>query len=236
MEYAGIVAAVLLVISLFSRYRNDSGELRVHERMPLLFPAVGFIITIMIIASAGITPMAQYQGVNSSQFYAVSGDTRTFTIRNSGGVYTESLELSGRYYLQFNDSVHIDIFVSQDSTYVDTLSLDVLYSAMQTNVEGSESIPLAPGSYTLQVNFTRYEGGILQEDPEVAIQMTISQPLIDGFNMELVDWGTYQFVTNIFCIVFILGGFCIGSSTKEGPRVRTEKKEPEYQPSSEYEY
>ena len=129
MEYAGFVAILLLVYCLCSRHQNDSGNLNVFQRLPLLLPSVGFVITILIVANVGITPMGQYQGVNSRQFTTLSGETTTFTIRDQE-FYTNSLEVYGSYSLGVNDSVHIDITVTQDSAYVDTLSLVVQYSSL----------------------------------------------------------------------------------------------------------
>ncbi len=230
MEYAGLVAIVLLIFCLFSRYTNNSGSLNVFQRLPLLLPAVGFVITMLIVANAGITPMGQYQGVNSIQLYANSGETMTFTIRDQE-FYTNSLEVYGSYYLEVNDSIHINITVTQDSTYVDTLILDVQYSPLHQTVSGEARIPLDPGYYSLQITFTRYDAGILEEDPGY-LQVALDQPLVPGFTAEVVDWSTYQFAMNILSIVFILGGLCIGSPTKRAPR----KDESDWKTTSEYEY
>ena len=230
MEYAGFVAIVLLVYCLCSRHQNDSDNLNVFQRLPLLLPAVGFVITILIVANTGITPMGQYQGVNSRQLTVVSGEITTFTIRDQE-FYTRTLEVYGSYSLGVNDSVHIDITVTQDSTYIDTLSLDVQYSSLHPTVSGEASIPLDPGYYSLQINFTRYDAGILEEDPG-HLQVSLDQPLVEGFTAEIVDWSTYQFATNILCFVFILGGLCIGSPTKRKPR----EDETDWKTTSNYEY
>jgi len=230
MEYAGFVAIVLLIFCLFSRYTNNSGNLNVFQRLPLLLPAVGFVITILIVANMGITPMGQYQGVNSRQFYAGSGETMTFTIRDQE-FYTNSLEVYGSYYLEVNDSIQIDITINQDGTYVDTLSLDVQYSSLHPTVWGEASIPLDPGYYSLQIDFEIYDNGILEENPGY-LQISLDQPLVVGFTREVVDWTTYQFATNIMCLVFFLGGLCIGSPTKREPR----KDESDWKTISEYEY
>jgi len=230
MEYAGFIAIVLLIFCLFSRHRNDTGNLNVSQRLPLLFPAVGFVITILLIVNLGIVPMAQYQGVNSHHFSVLSGETTTFTIRNQE-FYTKSLEVYGSFSLEFNDSIHIDVAIFQNTTYIDTLSLDVYYSSLHPIVWGEAVIPLDPGYYSLQIDFTIFDSGVLQEDSEY-LQFSLDQPLVDGFTAEVVDWSTYQFAMNIMSVLFLLGGLCIGSPTKREPR----KDESDWKSTSEYEY
>ena len=145
--------------------------------------------------------------------------------------YSNSFEVYGSYYLEYNDSIHIEVTVSQDSIVIDTIDLAIYYSSMQSVVSSQESITLAPGSYNLQVNFTRYDAGILEEDPG-SLQMFVSQPLVAGFTEEIVDWSTFQFVINIGCVVFLFGGLGIGSSTKREPK----KDETDWKTTSEYEY
>ncbi|MBE0525631.1 MAG: hypothetical protein IH631_01725 [Candidatus Thorarchaeota archaeon] len=145
--------------------------------------------------------------------------------------YSNSFQVQGSYYLEYNDSIHIEVTVSQDSIVIDTIALAIQYSTMQSTVSGRERITLAPGTYSLQVNFTRYDAGILEEDPGW-IPMTISQPLVAGFIEEIVDWSTFQFTINIGSVLFLLGGLCIGSSTKREPK----KDETDWKTTTEYEY
>lgn len=230
VEYAGIVTIVLLALCLISRFRNNSGSLNVFQRMPLLLPALGFVITVMLVASMGIIPMAQYQGVNSQQYYAENGEIFSFNQRDQE-FYSHSFQVYSSYYLELNDSIYIDVFVSQDGILIDTLALDIEYSSIQDPVTGRVTIALNPGTYDVQVNFTRYYGGLLEEDPG-HVQITISQPLIEGFTEEIVDWSSFQFAINISCIMIILGGLCIGSSTKR----ERKKDETDWKTTSEYEY
>jgi len=232
MGYAGIVAIVLLAYCLFSRHRNNSGNLNVFQRMPVLLPALGFVITVMLVASAGLTPMALYQGVNSRQFSTMSGEDTSFTMRDQL-FYSTSLQIQGNFYLEYNDSIHFEITVSQDDIVIDTMNLDFLFSSMHSTVTIQESITVDPGTYDLQVNFTRYEAGILDEE-EIWLQLTVSQPLIAGFIEEIVDWSSFQFAINISCILFLLGGIGIGSSAKRGPRKM--KDETDWKTTTEYEY
>lgn len=230
MEYAGIVAIVLLAFCLISRHRNNSGSLNVYQRMPVLLPAVGFVIAIIIVGNYGLSPMAQYQGVNSRQYYAYSGETTAFTLRDQF-MYAETFQVSGSYQLDSFDELYFDIYVYQNDTLIDTLSFEVLYSSIQPTQSGQDSISLEPGQYTIQVDFIFYDDGVLDEEPG-ARQVTISQPLIAGFNSEILDWSTYQFGINISIILFLLAGIGIGSSTKKPPK----KDETDWKTTTEYEY
>ncbi|MGY5859526.1 MAG: hypothetical protein RTU63_09155 [Candidatus Thorarchaeota archaeon] len=231
VEFAGIVAIVLLAFCLVSRHRNNSGSLNVFQRLPVLLPALGFVITIILVANLGLTPMAQYQGVNSRLYYTESGQTTTFTLRDQF-MYSESFMVSGSYQsLQFNDSIYIDAYILQDDSVIETLSFDVQYSVMDYTSSGEGSIALAPGQYTIQVNFTRYQAGVLQEEPG-SLQLTISQPLVEGFNTEILNWSSLQFAINVSIILVLLAGICIGSPTKKPPK----EDETDWKTTTEYEY
>ena len=230
MGYAGFVALVLLVFCLFSRHRNNSGSLNVIERMPVLLPAVAFVITIMIVGNLGLTPMAQYQGINSRLFRASPGETTTFTLRDQF-MYADTFQVSGNFQLEFNDSIYFDVYVYQDSSLIDTLSFDVQYSPIQYTQTGQDSITLAPGQFTIQVNFTFYDAGVPAEE-QFSREVTLSQPLIPGFNAEIVNWSSLQFGINISMVAILLAGIGIGSSTKKPPK----KDETDWKTTTEYEY
>ena len=50
--------------------------------------------------------------------------------------------------------------------------------------------------------------------------------------VNFTDWSSFQFAINISCILIILGGLCVGSSTKREPK----KDETDWKTTSEYEY
>ncbi|TFG31343.1 hypothetical protein EU528_06535 [Candidatus Thorarchaeota archaeon] len=230
VEYAGIVAIVLLVFCLFSRHRNDSGNLNVIQRMPVLLPAIGFVITVLLVANLGIIPMAQYEGVNAIMPHTNSGYETTFTIRDQE-FYTSNLEASATYFLEYNESVHVELSVYQNESLVDILSFDILYSSIDYMSSNEGDIALSPGTYDLQLNYTVYHHGIVEGDPS-GLQITISQPLVAGFTEEIVDWSSFQFGINIACILFILGGLCIGSPAKKPKK----EDETDWKTTSSYEY
>ena len=128
MEYAGIVAIIILVGCLYSRYRNDSGSLNVFQRMPVLLPAIAFVVTIMIVASYGLTPMGQYQGVNEEQGRRESGYETDFVILNESW-YTKNLEVYAGDQIDENESMLVDVAVYQNDSLVDTLHLSFQYSS-----------------------------------------------------------------------------------------------------------
>lgn len=237
--YAGLVTLVLLAFCLISRYKNESEKLPVHQRLPLLLPAIGFVITVMVITSIGITPMAQYQGPNSHWFSFESGESTSFTLKDSS-FYAHSLEAEGTYYLSVNESIYIELTISQQGVIVETFTHSIQYSSVQSPVISTDTTSLLPGVYDIQVDFTRYEGGLPVEGWSSTLFMTFSQPLTEGYIEELVNWTSFQFTINIFCIAIFLGGLCSGTSLKgdhsREPRWREpRRKEPERE-TSEYDW
>ncbi|MCK4566230.1 MAG: hypothetical protein KAU48_02865 [Candidatus Thorarchaeota archaeon] len=242
VEYAGIVAIVLLVYCLFARHMNNSGTLGFFQRKVILLPAIGFLVTIILVTNLGITPMAEYQGLNSKRTdYASSGHETTFTLREQF-MYSGYLEVTGSKYLLFDESAHVEVAVFQNDSLIDTASFDFQYTGLEPIYDPFEPDPrfwvsaqcdiaLEPGTYNVQVNFTIYFEGNPVEAVE-AIDLTLSQPLISGFINEVVDWSTYQFVLNISIVLLLLGGLCLDFPSKKPPKV----DETDWRTTTEYEY
>jgi len=128
LQYAGIVAIVLLVYSLFTRQMNNSGTLGFFQRKFVLLPAIGFLVTVLLVTNLGITPMAEYQGLNSERSsYANTGYETDFTIREQY-MYSGYLKVSVADYLYFGESVHVEVSVFQNGTLIDNSSLDFQYT------------------------------------------------------------------------------------------------------------
>ncbi len=242
VEYAGIVAIVLLVYCLFTRHMNNSGTLGFFQRKFLLLPAIGFLVTIIIVTNLGITPMAEYQGLNSKRTdYASSGYETSFTLREQF-MYSENLEVTASTGLLYDESAHVDVAVFQNDSLIDMASFDFqytgaepIYDPFEPNprfwVFGQCDIVLEPGTYNVQVNFTIYfEGNPVEEVG--AIALTLSQPLVSGFINEIVDSSTYQFVLNIILLFLMLGGICLDIPSKKPPK----EDEADWRRISQYEY
>jgi len=168
VEYAGIVTIVLLVFCLFTRHMNNSGSLGFFQRKFVLLPAIGFLVTILIVTNLGITPMAEYQGLNSERSYNVdTGFETDFTIREQF-MYSGYLRVTVRENLYFDESGHVGLSVFQNDTLVDTASLDFQFIGEEPSdphtsfrVSAECDIVLEPGLYNIQVNFTKYFEGTL---------------------------------------------------------------------------
>jgi hypothetical protein len=225
MGYAGIVTLSLLGFCLITRFSNKSGKLPVYQRLPLLLPAIGFVITVMLITGMGITPMAQYQGANSRSYSFESGDRISFTLKDNS-FYAHSLEAEETCFLNFNESIYIEVTISQDGVIVETFTHSIQYSSVQTPVISTDTTSLSPGTYDIQVDFTRYEGGLPVEGWSSSLFMTFTQPLTVGYIEELVDWTSFQFTINISCIAIFLGGLCSGTSLNEDHRREPRRREP----------
>ena len=222
---AGVVSLVLLAFCLITRYQNKSQKKPVYQRLPLLLPAIGFVITVMLITSVGITPMAQYKGENSHGISFESGDNNSFTLLDSQ-FYTHSLEVEGIYFLNTNQSIYIEILISLDGVIVETFAHNIPFSSMETPRIITDTTSLAPGKYDIRADFTRYEGG----QPIVAwsssVFLVFTQPRSEGYIEELIDWTSFQFTINILCIALFLGGLCVGTSQKRDGRSEPRRLEP----------
>ena len=240
--YAGIVAIVLLIYCLFTRHMNNSGTLGFFQRKFILLPAIGFLITIILVTNLGITPMAEYQGLNSKRTsYAISGYETTFTLREQF-MYSGYLEVTARKGLLYDESAHVEVAVFQNDSLIDTETFDFQYTGAEPIYDPFEPYPrfwvsaqcdivLEPGTYNVQVNFTIYfEGNPVEEVG--AIDLTLSQPLVAGFINEIVDSSTYQFFLNIILLFLMLGGICLDFPGKKTPKV----DETDWRTTTDYEY
>ncbi len=230
VEYAGIVAIVLLMYCLFTRHMNNSGTLGFFQRKFVLLPAIGFLITIILVTNLGITPMAEYQGLNSKRTSASSGYETTFTLREQD-MYSGYLKVYVSKFISVNHSVHVEVFVFQNDSLIDTASLDIIYTPVDYLPSAQCNIGLEPGTYNVQVNSTIYfEGNPLEEI--CSVDLTLSQPLVTGFINEIVDWSSYQFVLNIAMVLLLLGGLCLDFPGKKTPKV----DETDWRTTTDYEY
>ena len=230
VEYAGIVAIILLVYCLFTRHMNKSGTLGFFQRKFVLLPAIGFLITIILVTNLGITPMAEYQGLNSKRTSASSGYETTFTLREQD-MYSGYLKVYVSKVLTVNHSVHVEVFVFQNDSLIDTASLDIIYTPVDYLPSAQCNIALELGTYNVQVNSTIYfEGNPLEEI--CSVDLTLSQPLIPGFINEIVDSSTYQFFLNIILVFFMLGGLYFDFPGKKTPKV----DETDWRTTTDYEY
>lgn len=239
VEYAGIVAIVLLMYCLFTRHMNNSGTLGFFQRKFILLPAIGFLVTIILVTNLGITPMAEYQGLNSERSsYANTGYETDFTIREQY-MYSGYLKVSVGDYLYFGESEHVEVYVFQNGTLIDNSSLDFQYTGDEPSdpytsfwVAAESDIVLEPGLYNVQVNFTKYFEGTPIDDGMDFMDLTLSQPLISGFINEVVDWSSYQFILNISILFLLLGGICLDFPTKKTAKV----DETDWKTMSDYDY
>lgn len=238
IQYAGIVAIVLLVYCLFTRHMNNSGSLGFFQRKFILLPAIGFLVTILLVTNLAITPMAEYQGLNSIRSsYANTGYETDFTMREQY-MYSGNLRVSVSNNLYFDESGHVEIFVFQNDTLNANASLDFQFIGVEPSnpyeyytASAQCDITLESGTYNVQVNYTiHFEGNPVEE--ERSIDLTLSQPLVSGFINEVVEWSTYQFFLNVSIVFLLLAGICLDFPTKKPPKV----DETDWRTTSDYEY
>ncbi len=229
VEIAGSVAALALIWSLFTRLRTQPRKRGVFQRLPLLLPAVVFVISIIIVGQLGILPMSQYKGTSYLSTSATSGDILRFNVYEPDIVYSENVELTLSMYLLPDESISNIIEFYLLDGLVETVYVNLTSLSVEETITEERTLILAPGSYVVHVNNTFYDHGILDDTALHWIEIRLSQPVKSSFTPEIVTWSSLQFGLNIGCFFFILGGFCIGGSK---PRYTSE--EPHEEPQTDF--
>ena len=213
IEIAGSLSVIALVWSLFTRQRTQARKRGVFQRLPVLLPAVIFVISLVIVGQLGILPIAQYKGVNALNESVTSGEIIRFNVYESDIVYSENVEMTVKLILLPDESINNTIEFYIEDSLVETIHINLTSAGLEGWVTEQRVLVLDPGHYILRVNNTFYEHGIPDEMLHW-IDFTLSQPMKSSFIGETVTWSSIQFVVNIGCFFFILGGFCIGDSGK----------------------
>ena len=229
---AGLVAVILLGYCLITRLRSKPGSRGVFQRMPLLLPAVAFVIVTMLVVESGILPMSMYRGDNRRIYYGVMySENMSYTVYESGIIYTDTLQVQFQSHLYEDEFflVHVD-FLSNE-IIVKSLDVNLTDTLLEPTGNYLQEVNLDPGTYSIQVNGTKYVAGI-PDDDNLFLDLVIHQPVQPTFIPEVVDWSSYQFFLFIGSMVFIIGGFCIGRIDRE----RSSEEEIDQEPPRGDEY
>jgi hypothetical protein len=214
IEIAGTVAIIALIWSLFTRLRTRAEKRGIFQRFPVLLPAVTFVISLIIVGQLGILPIAQYKGENYLNKSVTSGEIFHFNVYESDIVYSENVELTMNINLIPDESINNTIEFYIADGLVETVYVNLTSTELGEFVTERRVLDLNPGFYVVRVNNTFFEHGIPDEMPHW-IDITLSQSIKSSFITEMVTWSSIQFVVNIGCFFFILGGLCIGGSSKK---------------------
>jgi hypothetical protein len=194
--------------------------------MPLLLPSVAFTIMVMLILESGVLPMSMYRGDNMQIYYgSLYDEDMSYTVYDSGIIYTGTNQIQFQSYLNENEYflVHVDFLAN--GTVVESLDVNLTQALLQPNGNYVQDVNLDPGTYSIQVNGTKYVDGAPDND-NIYLTLTIHQPIQPTFIPEVVDWSSFQFLLFIGCMFFIIGGFCIGRVDRE----RTSEEEIDQEP------
>jgi hypothetical protein len=237
LETAGSIAVLALIWSVLTRLRSKPNERGIFQRLPVLLPAVTFVISIIVVGQLGILPMAEYRGTNSLDSNVTSsGDILHFTVYQSSNVYSDNIEMRMDMYLVTGESLNSTIEFSLPDTVVETINVNLTSDGVQETVSDQRVLVLDPGIYTVRINSTFYEDGIPKDISSHWLDFRLSQALKSSFISEMVTWSSLQFGLNIGSFFLILGGFCIGTSkprytveeTSEEPQTDFGDGSPEY--------
>jgi len=226
IETAGSVAILALIWSLITRLRTQPRKRGVFQRLPVLLPAILFIISMIIVGQLGILPMAEYKGTNYLNAAATSGEIFHFNVYESNIVYSEDVEMKLDMYLMPGESINNTIEFYLDGSLVDTIYVNLTSIGVEYMVTDERILNLEPGQYIVRINHTFYENGIPEDTLSHWEDFTLSQAVRSSFVQEITTWSSLQFSLNIGCFFLLLGGFCLGTSK---PRYTTEETDEELQ-------
>jgi hypothetical protein len=210
LGYAGTSAVVALVLILFWRMRTEKSKRNFIQRMPLLTPAIVFLIATLAVYNYVPLPINQFSQENTLYLQSHANYTESFTVQPFGSVYTDQIEISVSRYMNPGEYVHAEFRFYQDTTLVRTRNIDLNASETPDVIETDYLVALDPGAYTVQVNTSFYDNDVPEEGVFTAY---ITQHMQNSV-AELLNWSNYQFFLNVFTVVLIFSGLCIAT---EGP-------------------
>ncbi|MBN2230249.1 MAG: hypothetical protein JW779_11735 [Candidatus Thorarchaeota archaeon] len=231
---AGFFAIIALVWSAFSRLRSKPGTRGTFQRLPLLLPAIVFVISLFLILELGFVPMSQYHGINSYSSYIGSDSTFRFNVYTPDIVYEDEVQIRVDSYLQPGEYIITVFDFCLDNIVVESILVNLTALATESSVFTEKEVDLDPGSYVVLVNRTTYEYGEIQDGDQYC-NLRLSQPIQSSFQPEIIDWSTYQFFFLVGSFFVLLGGFCIGWEDRRDTRV-DRKPEDQYEDQEHVEY
>jgi amino acid transporter len=220
---AGVIAFLVFVFGFVVESRNESPRPGIFKRKPLLFPALAFVIAALLVITLVPTPMSQYQGDNSTQFYLTIDDTMNFNIY-PGEFYHPVITLRAECSLKINESLQIKLDVYSDGVLTKSASLNLTgFSDQYSTINGQVEVPLEPGQYKITLtpsyNFKQNQGDT------IVPQCTLEQSLVSGMFNEVLSWSSYLFILEVSCALLLIAGICVGKEDKE--RISREKVDQE---------
>jgi len=214
IEIAGSIAILALIWSLYTRLNTKPVKRGVFQRLPVLLPAVTFVVSIIIVGQLGILPMAEYRGTNRLNQSVTSGDILHFNVYESNLVYSENIEMKLDVYLIPGESITNTVEFYLLDNLVDTINVNLTSNGLEGIITEQRLLDLNPGFYVVRVNNTFYDHDVLDDTVSHWVHFTLSQTVKSSFIPEMVTWSSLQFGLIVGCFFFILGGFCIGGSSK----------------------
>lgn len=222
--YAGISAVVVLVLILVSRRNTERRNRNLIQRIPLLVPAITFLVVSLMVYNYVPLPINEFSRTNTLYFAGQANYTEAYAVEPPGGVFLEDVQLNMYRYLSDGEFMRAEFRFYQGTTLVATEIVELNGTGVGTTQEVHELIDLDPGSYTVQVNTTFYNYGVPQDD---ILEAYITQLKADSVS-ELLNWSNYQFFLNIFTVVFLFGSFCIATEAPDRTSKYAKKPDAEF--------
>ena len=214
VSWAGFVTVLFLVYSLVTRARRGRGDRGVFQRMPLLLPAIAFVISVFIIMQMRITPIQEYHGNNILDYYLYDGAELDYRVYKPGIAYVEETTLTISSILQPNESIIVVLDFSLKNEPIENLTISLVAEENESTITQERILNLDPGNYVILTELTFYENGMIVDSYD-AVELVLSQRILSSIYPELLEWSTLQFMLNVACFFFIIGGLCVGQEDKK---------------------
>lgn len=186
--------------------------------MPLLLPAIAFVISVFIILQMGILPIQEYKGENLKKADFINNTNLDFNVYNSNVAYSKETILAVHSDLEPGQSIEIVLNFTLGGALIDTASLQLIAGENESEISNQMTLSLEPGRYAISIEATHYDGSSVSESNTI-VHLTLTQPILHSIIQELVRWSTFQFTINVGCFFFILGACCIGKEDVGKTRV-----------------
>ncbi|MCK5238488.1 MAG: hypothetical protein KAR33_03000 [Candidatus Thorarchaeota archaeon] len=220
---SGLVTFMVFVAGIVFGTKDESSEEGILRRKPLLVPSFVFIITLILVIALFPHPMAEYQGLNSTQMNFSGSDSTNFRIHD-GIPYSNTIEIQASCNLEYDESLILQTDIYQNDTLIDTVTTVFNGTSLNPTVSREFVVTLPTGLIEVHVSSSQYHNDFPVSRTSW-ITIAISQHLASGFINEVMTWQTYTFLLTAGSFFLLVGGLCVGREDKK--RIRREKYDQE---------
>ncbi len=154
-----------------------------------------------------------------------------FRVYEPGIAYRNCVTMTIQRYLEPGESVDVNLKFYLQGNLTDTVQVGLVAEDNESMIQEQRIVSLNPGLYIAGVEIIYYNNGDVEENSN-GVDVTLSQEMAPSLLPELLQWSTYQFMINVGCFFFLLGGICVDKQDLR--ERRTEEYDEKDSTSGEY--